>query len=458
MALSYEVSITLDENKLMQLAGMAAENRLTLPYLATVSIPPIDIPAWLASRPEAQKYYWSDRDGKIEIGGAGIAMKFNPEANTSALSKIQNLSALCADDHLLFLSSRRFDPQRGLDPIWKSFEPGGVVIPDVMIGKTGDSYSFHHCLGISPDADIAAVRARLESFLTPDRSNAETSLRACPLRPATVVSFPNRAGWRENVQRVLQEINAGRLEKVVLARRSDYIFPNSIDAWPLFLMLRNHYSKSYAIFHQVRSGMAFMSFTPERLYRRENRLISVDALSSTVPRGGTPDEDRQLENRLRGDDKQNREHRFVVDGVSGMLNPLCRETPRVGDMSVMKLSRVQHLWTPITGILKEEIGDDRLLDTLHPTPAMGGTPRRAAMEMIRRLESFDRGLYAAPWGFGNDAGAEYAVAIRSALVVDTAVSVFAGAGIVAGSESDQEWRELDTKDILRPFIIEGNDS
>jgi menaquinone-specific isochorismate synthase len=138
-----------------------------------------------------------------------------------------------------------------------------------------------------------------------------------------------------------------------------------------------------------------------------------------------------------------------------MLNPLCRETSRVGDTSVMKLSQLQHLWTPITGILKEGIGDDRLLDILHPTPAMGGTPRREAMEMIRRLEPFDRGLYAAPWGFGSSAGIEYAVTIRSALVVDDVVSVFAGAGIVAGSDPDQEWRELDSKDILRPFIAEG---
>ncbi|MDD4050410.1 MAG: isochorismate synthase [candidate division Zixibacteria bacterium] len=458
MTISYEVSITLNENKLMQLAAMAAENRLTLPYLTTVSIPPIDIPAWLATRLNAHKYYWSDRAGKIEIGGVGIALKLHPDGKTSSLSRVQQISALCADDRLLFLSSRRFDSERDSDPIWDAFDPGCAVIPEIMIVRTGDDYCFYHCVGISPGTDINAVRATFELVSTSDRSNAETQSVACGFRPVNVVSFPNLTRWREHVRSVLREIDDGRLGKVVLARRTDYPFSDPIDAWSLFLMLRKHYSDSYAIFHQVRPGESFMSFTPERLYRRENRTIAVDALSSTVPRGGTPDEDRQFENQLRGDDKQNREHRFVVDGVSGMLNPLCRETPRVGETSVMKLSRIQHLWTPITGILKDEIGDDRLLDTLHPTPAMGGTPRREAMEMIRQLEPFDRGLFAAPWGFASGAGAEYAAAIRSALVVDDVVSVFAGAGIVAGSDPDQEWRELDSKDILRPFIAEGKAS
>jgi menaquinone-specific isochorismate synthase len=361
---------------------------------------------------------------------------------------------LCPGDGLVFLFSRRFDQEREPDSIWKEFEPGCAIIPEMMIVRTGSQFRFHHCAGISPDTDIAAVKAGIGRISIPDQVNIPLPIAPNEFAWARIVSFPRRDRWEDNVRQALRDIQAGRLKKVVLARRTDYEFSERIDPWSLFRMLRQFHPGGFAICHQVRPGTAFISFTPERLYSREGHSIAVDALSSTVPRGNSPEEDRRLEDHLMGDDKQCREHRFVVDGVSAMLNPLCRETPRIGRTSVVKLARVQHLWTPITGMLKEGIDDDRLVDGLHPTPAMGGTPPGNAAATIRRLESFDRGMYAAPWGIMTAAGAEFAVAIRSALVRGNVVSVFAGAGIVAGSDPGREWRELDSKDILRPYIAE----
>jgi menaquinone-specific isochorismate synthase len=451
----YEVNIRLNEKKLMQIAAASTRSRLTLPFITIVSISPIDIPAWLISRPESQKYYWSDRDGRVEIGGVGATMQFPrldiSPGNDDALEALN----VCADDMTLFPSIRIFDPGRRPDPAWKSFASDHAGISQVMIVRKGSDYSFRHCVPVMPEPDVTAVKAGIERVSVPDGGDIVRPRLEFAARPIRVVSRPEADSWRANVDRVLHDIDAGQVKKVVLARRTDYEFEGNIEPWSLFLMLRNHNPAGYAIYHQPRPGVVFMSFTPERLYRRDGREIAVDALSSTVPRGATPEDDERLERQLRGDDKQNREHRFVVDDVTARLNPLCRERVRIGATSVMKLTRIQHLWTPVTGVLNDGIADDIVTEALHPTPAMGGTPRAEAMEMIRRLEPFDRGLYAAPWGYVGRAEAEYAVAIRSVLVVDNVVSVFAGAGIVAGSRPDQEWRELDSKDILRPLIAEG---
>jgi menaquinone-specific isochorismate synthase len=442
------MNITHDDERLKMAAAEAARSRLILPFVTAVSIPPIDIPAWLQSMPGPPTAYWCDREKKIEIGGVGAAVRLPRRA-------VGDGSGRFPDDAILFPSFYVFDPQRQSDPAWRSFHPDDAWFAEMLILRKGNEYSFQHCLPVPPDADLTAITTEISRVVAPEGQSVVPTPESYPLRPTSIAPRPDYNDWRTNVNKVLHHIAAGRVKKVVLARRIDYTCDRPVEPWSLFLTLREHHPNSYAIFHRTGPGVAFLSFTPERLYRRDGRSLAVDALSSTVLRGRTPEEDRRLEEDLQGDEKQNREHRFVVDGVTARLNPVCRERPRIGGTSVMKLARIQHLWTPITGILKETVTDDTVVAALHPTPAMGGTPRQEAMGMIRRLEPFDRGLYAAPWGYAGRDEAEYAVAIRSALVSDRVISVFTGAGIVAGSDPEREWRELNDKDILRPLIDEG---
>ena len=116
-----------------------------------------------------------------------------------------------------------------------------------------------------------------------------------------------------------------------------------------------------------------------------------------------------------------------------------------GQKSVLKLEQVQHLYNKIEAVLKEDVTDTDLLTALHPTPAVGGLPREAALEKLAALEPFDRGWYAAPVGFLGRDRAEFAVAIRSALVRENRVNLYAGAGIVEGSVAENEWQELENK-------------
>jgi len=181
----------------------------------------------------------------------------------------------------------------------------------------------------------------------------------------------------------------------------------------------------------------------------------VDALSSTVPRGKTPAEDKRLENELLKSDKQRREHKAVIDGIKNDLTPLCSAPATIGKTSALKLAAVQHLLTPITGILRSDVSDADLINALHPTPATAGMPKSPAMDLVTRLEGFDRGWYAAPIGFISRDETELAVGIRSAVIRGEFVSVFSGAGIVRGSDPDDEYREIESKDILQQPIEGG---
>lgn len=169
-------------------------------------------------------------------------------------------------------------------------------------------------------------------------------------------------------------------------------------------------------------------------------------------RGDTDDEDEWLANELLGSEKDNHEHELVAETIREQLAPLSAEI-RVGDRGIRKLATVQHLWTPIDATLERDEHVLSLVDALHPTPAVGGLPPEAALDVIRDTEPFDRGWYAAPVGwFDADGDGSFAVALRSAIVEETLATLFAGVGLVADSDPDAEWDEVQLK--YRPILDE----
>jgi menaquinone-specific isochorismate synthase len=143
--------------------------------------------------------------------------------------------------------------------------------------------------------------------------------------------------------------------------------------------------------------------------------------------------------------KEQLEHRLVVDSLASTFRELCADFSQDSSPSVLKLSRVQHLRTAFSGQLNDGVGDDSILRAFHPTPATCGSPCTAAARFISENEPFDRGWYAGPLGFVSRDEAEFAVAIRSMLWLGRKTHVYAGAGIVDGSESEREWNELEDK-------------
>ena len=212
-------------------------------------------------------------------------------------------------------------------------------------------------------------------------------------------------------------------------------------------------------FHPV-ADRAFIGASPERLFRRNNVHVESEALAGTRPRGRSDEEDLELGEALLNSEKDRNEHGFVANMLRENLARNCVAIEMPGGPRLKRFRHVQHLLTPIQGILRDiRDADARLLADLHPTPAVGGTPRDAALSFLEEHEPFDRGVYAAPVGWVGFDGAEFCVAIRSGLVRGNSVAVYTGAGIVPGSLPDEEWAEIESKmanfvDALSPVKTE----
>ena len=237
--------------------------------------------------------------------------------------------------------------------------------------------------------------------------------------------------YRARVARGLEHIGRGDVEKVVLA----HAFERGIDREPLdVLRALSQGARGTALYLEL-DDAGFLGVSPERLYKRQGTRFWIDCLAGTAKAGAAEDV-------LKGDDKERREHAFVVRAVREALAGLSRfvsvpEVPRI-----KRAGRVQHLWTPVRGELK---APRSLLDVLHPTPAVAGTPRDRAMAIVRELEPFDRGLYAGAFGRVRGHDEDFNVVLRAMRFSKDRATVFAGAGIVRGSEPEREWREVQQK-------------
>ncbi|MSQ61750.1 MAG: isochorismate synthase, partial [Dehalococcoidia bacterium] len=263
-------------------------------------------------------------------------------------------------------------------------------------------------------------------------------------------SAPDRPRWLEVVGAAVEDIRAGAAEKVVLARavRSQGSRPLSVIA--ALRRLRERYVDSTTVFAIGQGDATFMGATPERLVKVEGRLVETASVAGTVARGGSVAEDAALGRSLLGDEKERHEHAVVVRALRESLTPLCADLDVPKAPVLLRNPALQHLYTPLRGRLREDWGVLDLVARLHPTPAVGGTPRAAAMERIGRYEGFDRGWYAGPVGWvDRERGGQFVVAIRSALVTGWEARLYAGCGIVADSQPEREYEESELK--LRPM-------
>jgi len=258
----------------------------------------------------------------------------------------------------------------------------------------------------------------------------------------TVAAPRSRDEWRTAVKRALDAITGGELEKVVLAREVLVEADTPFDARDIVRGLVASQPGSF-----VYACDGFVGASPELLVRRTGDVVESRPVAGTT----VADSDEALL-ALAASVKDTHEHRFVVDGIVEVLDGQCAALSVAGTPEVAVFGPVAHLATPIRGRLHAPVpGALELARLLHPTPAVGGTPRRAALAAIRALEGFDRGRYAGPVGWVDARGdGEWAIALRGAELDGARARLVAGAGIVAGSEPDAEWAETQAK--LEPML------
>lgn len=262
--------------------------------------------------------------------------------------------------------------------------------------------------------------------------------------------------WELAVAAAVGRIRAGELRKVVLARDLYANASADIDSRLLLRRLATRYPDCYTF-----ACAGLVGATPELLIRRQDTDISCLVLAGTAPRGRDAAEDAALGASLLSSAKDTEEHEYAVAGVRTALARLCDELAVDSRPSLLRLANVQHLATGITGRLAPGADGSEhsvltLAAALHPTGAVCGTPTEAAMELIRELEGMDRGRYAGPVGWIDPRGnGEWGIALRCAEIDGPRARLFAGCGIVAGSDPAAELAEAQAKFSVVQFALES---
>jgi isochorismate synthase len=257
----------------------------------------------------------------------------------------------------------------------------------------------------------------------------------------------------------LADINAGQLEKIVLTRNARLEAEAPIHLASLLATLNRRYPEC-TIFSFGNKGQSFVGATPERLVSLNGRMVQADALAGTAWIGTAAHSGQPGSLRLQ-DDKNSREQQLVVDAVRAALLPLCAALEPPQEPEIMQVRELQHLRTSVTGRVRDGVGLFDLIERLHPTPAVGGTPTIAARQWLRTHGEQRGAWYTGGIGWIERSGdGEIVVPLRCARIAATQAELFAGAGIVAGSDPAQELAETEAKfgaiiDALQHVVPHG---
>jgi len=323
---------------------------------------------------------------------------------------------------------------------WGSFPAAVAVVPQLAIVREAGRSRL--VAAIPPGTGPASLLAVAASLRIPEPAAAPRA------SSANVSSEPPVANWREAVAEVVAAAEAGLVEKVVLARSVRVSLGSPIEAFDLVALLRDRHPDS-RVFGWQSGDSVFLGATPELLVARQGSRVNTVALAGSAARGRTPDEDRRLADELLASAKDRAEQAIVVEEIGRRLEPLTEMLDIPGAPVVDRHATVQHLATPIVGRTRATVLE--LADALHPTPAVGGHPSPDAIAYQIKFEQIDRGWYAGGIGWADSSGdGEIAVPLRCALVKGERALLFAGAGIVVGSDPDAEVEETRLK--LRPLL------
>lgn len=421
-------------------------------------IQPVRLINWLQKQSSAQKVYWSDRKQQLEAAGIGEAFSVRRERLSSYKSLFDELGTAFNDRYpnLRFYGGLQFSLGNGGGGDWNHFGAYRFWIPKYEIVHENEDCRFSANVRFTKDIRVESLANEIYGAICDTTVTANLPAME-DHQLLNRENYPNERDWEAMVNSALKSIAVDDYHKVVLARKSVFTFAENLN--PLFILnkLRNYNPESMSFCIQPENEVAFIGASPELLYRRCEDSILSDAIAGTRERGKTADLDAQMEKELLDSDKDRREHRFVSDSVLNMLQSVCKSVKSSGDVQVLKLARIQHLYRRFEGKLQEAIGDAEIIAGLHPTPAVGGFPDKEARAAIKELEPFARGWFAAPVGWVSKKSAEFAVAIRSGLVENNVLSLYSGAGIVAGSVPGAEWNEIESKIInfLKALAING---
>jgi len=350
--------------------------------------------------------------------------------------------------HPLFVGGIKF-PSSKNDLMWKYFNSEKWFMPKILLLKMNDEYSITFNFPVT-NFNLEDTDDIIASITNDLKFNSERLNDSEPELSGNNSSDSDIHNWSNQINSTLEKISNDKLKKVVLARYKDLQFTERQNIFSLLQRLEENFENCYTFAYR-NGDSVFFGASPEKLFKISDGYIETDALAGSIPRGISVEEDENFTAELLQSDKNIAEHKSVVDFILKQLTPVTEKILFDSQPSIKKYKNIQHLYAQIRAKLKQDTNLFSLLELLHPTPAVCGTPKSEALKTINDLEDFDRGMYAGVLGWFNlENEGEFIVGIRSALLKEGFLRAFAGCGIVDGSESLSEFNETELK--LRPIL------
>lgn len=409
---------------LTKLAARAKNTPVSAPVSLDIPLPESD--DWLSFLPANQHFWYRAQPHRGEYRLAlGHAVQI-ASAGPNRFAAMENAWRGLCEHWQASAQAKAFAGFAFADESDSPFPNCLLALPSLLLTRT--------CGGTT--LTLTAISGRLD-----EASESWGSLLCSPaptsppeIRPIAQSPLAEQA-WQTRINAALRDIASGRIKKVVLSRQSKWLATQPVS--PACLLQRlNAQQAGSVIFAYGNGRQTFLGATPERLLRLNGQRIEVDALAGTAwP--GSPQLDIA---------KNIQEQAVVVDAVYQALTACCINSPEISSPEERAAGELRHLRSCIVGQVRDDLGLFDLIRQIHPTPAVGGYPTAQALAWLAAHREKRSAWYSG--GFGElqpNGDAEFSVALRSALLDGTQIELQAGAGIVAGSDAQQEWAEIEAK-------------
>ena len=426
--------------------------------LSVAAVDPLSFYAAGSFTNENDRTFWSDPENDTTIVGQGCVKQF--EAQIDRFRSIESDWQTFLEQAIIegapsrpgvgpvLLGGFSFDPTAPDSGEWDSFPKGGMVLPELMLTSAGNHAWLTLNAIVSAGDNVEVIsEALLDKH---DRLFEKLTSHAYADVDAISIEEIRPQEWKETVRSAAANIRNGHLDKVVLAREIKLQSTQNFSSTKTLTNLKKQQSDSY-VFAFEYGDKCFLGASPERLVKRDGQQVYSTCLAGSIQRGESKEMDDELGEALLHDQKNRIEHDLVVQMIRSAMEEECEFVQVPSRPEILKTPHIQHLFTPVVARAGRETSLFRMVERLHPTPALGGYPQKEAVNEIKRIEKLDRGWYAGPVGWVDYQGnGEFAVAIRSGLLKGEEATLYAGCGIVGDSDPDSEYEE--TKMKFKPML------
>lgn len=406
-----------------------------------------------------KRFFWQNPTKSLTMVGFGSTTKFRSNEGLGSYQQVhefnQQLKKQTATNKdkratgALLFGGFDFDSERGGSKEWQEFQSAFFYLPTYLVTSLSEETYLTVNFYVDSQANLFQVANEFwEKWV-------QLSQEGCPAKkePIKVTNKTELATteWQKAVDETVELIKQSRtLQKVVLSRQLLVEHASAVVVEDVLDRLMTTQQNSY-FFVLENKDKTFIGATPEQLLAADNQYYYSACVAGSAPRGKTEKEDKAIGDALLKDHKNTHEHHLVVEMISDTLRTLTTNLKVSGNPTLLKNRDIQHLFVTVEGEKQTAVPFLMAVKAMHPTPALGGLPRKEALSVIRAKEPYHRGFYGAPIGWLNqeDEG-EFAVAIRSALLMGTQSLLFAGCGLVAGSKSAEEL--IETRIKFQPML------